>query len=1051
MSAMPKDLSYADAVKLLGGADSRAVKALDNLCGGLLLATALGGNAFVLNLFEAKGELARLSGELVKDLRDKVRGLSRFDRSERLSAAHKVIVVTGFFAAMSDVQLPFSRHQLGLTASTQVAIATGEAVPSGRLRLLAEILNDSKVPGAPERLAGAGESTMLTDYYVSLGERLIRYVEGLAVWDSLGDDAKQAVRDTFRKKAPGFALVRYEELLRHLAVDLPEVGFWTSRLERAGLSDQVRELSVGLAGLGAVLDGVAVGRAPDERRRALMNRYRKALQRPIMEAGDTPEGLTIPSLAEAYVSPGFRAAAVSPSATIDRESWWEECPVRDDLQEFLVGYLTSVRAVTSPLIVLGQPGSGKSVLTKILAARLPATDFLAVRVALRDVPADTDVQSQIENAIRAETGESLSWPTLARSTGDALAVVLLDGFDELLQATGIGQTDYLEQVARFQEREADQGRPVAVIVTSRTVVADRARIPAVGGVAIKLEPFDETRVRSWLGIWNASNAGYLRDQGSKQLSAEVVLRNSALSGQPLLLMLLALYDAAENALQQSDQGLDEAGLYERLVVDFVEREVRKSRPELAGDTLRSAVEAELLLLSVTAFSMFNRGRQWVTEGELTSDLAALPDMLDLPRPSTGFREPSTPAQTVVSRFFFIHQAQAIREGRRLTTCEFLHATFGEYLISRLIIRELVDLCAVTAVTTSRSRPPTNDEFLRALLSFAPLTIRTQVIDFLAAQVGRMPPDDAMRIRHLLLAAFQSALEPAMSRSHEDYRPMRLSAPGLHAAYSANLVLLIVLVGGPVTGSELFPGAPFSVRAWRQHALLWRAQFSGEGWRGLADRLYLKRFWAEDDRDIAVSASPWPEPERLEGFWIFNKSQGEHRWLGWRTVRVDALRHESFITCDMAEDVAWHALEPITQDLDARVHEHAPYEVEATTAFSSIDAGGAVSVTHALVRLWLASSDPSGPQALEQAYEDCLNVIERSRPDEDKQSLKAYFARVLRQMAADRDRLSSDFRQRAHARIWVELSHDLYLRDHPEVAEWGAQAFADVASADVARR
>jgi hypothetical protein len=33
-------------------------------------------------------------------------------------------------------------------------------------------------------------------------------------------------------------------------------------------------------------------------------------------------------------------------------------------------------------------------------------------------------------------GERLDWPTLARSSDGALPVVLLDGFDELLQATG---------------------------------------------------------------------------------------------------------------------------------------------------------------------------------------------------------------------------------------------------------------------------------------------------------------------------------------------------------------------------------------------------------------------------------------------------------------------------------------------------------------------------------------------------------------------------------------------------------------------------------------
>ena len=124
--------------------------------------------------------------------------------------------------------------------------------------------------------------------------------------------------------------------------------------------------------------------------------------------------------------------------------------------------------------MLGQPGSGKSVLTQVLAARLPPEQFLVVRVVLREVAADADLQTQIEHAIRSATGDNLAWPDLARSAGDALPAVLLDGFDELLQATGVSQTDYLKKVAAFQAREADQGRPVAVVVNSRTAVADRA-------------------------------------------------------------------------------------------------------------------------------------------------------------------------------------------------------------------------------------------------------------------------------------------------------------------------------------------------------------------------------------------------------------------------------------------------------------------------------------------------------------------------------------------------------------------------------------------------
>ena len=90
-----------------------------------------------------------------------------------------------------------------------------------------------------------------------------------------------------------------------------------------------------------------------------------------------------------------------------------------------------------------------------------------VRVVLREIPADMDLQDQVEQAVRRTTGERLEWPALVRSAGHALPVVLLDGFDEMLQATGVSQTDYLVKVRAFQQREAAQGRPVAAVVTSR--------------------------------------------------------------------------------------------------------------------------------------------------------------------------------------------------------------------------------------------------------------------------------------------------------------------------------------------------------------------------------------------------------------------------------------------------------------------------------------------------------------------------------------------------------------------------------------------------------
>jgi len=459
---MSANLSYADAVKLLGGGDKGIVSALDRLTGGLLLAATGGGASFVLSLFDVQGELARLNQELVNRLGDQLRGLGRFDRTQRLAAAHRVIVLTGFFEAVSGTASPFGTGKLRLDKAEQVSVTTGEDVPSQRLGVLASILSDSNIPGETMRSGSDTAPDPLEEFYMRLSGRLIAYVEGLDAWDGLSDVARESFVDVLRDRVPAIAVRRYEEHLRRLSGEFPEVAFWMNRLDNAATHDQLHQLRTGLEGMGQVLDRISSGDPPDDRRQALARRYQKSLGRPVVATGDAPEGMTIPSLEAAYLSPQYRAARAPRTARLDQEHWWREHPVRGDLEAFLIGHLTSVAATEAPLIVLGQPGAGKSVLTRVIAARLPTRDYMPVRVELRDVPADTDLQSQIEYAIRDATGESLSWPALARSAGGALPVVLLDGFDELLQATGIGQTDYLEQVVRFQEREADQGRPVAV-------------------------------------------------------------------------------------------------------------------------------------------------------------------------------------------------------------------------------------------------------------------------------------------------------------------------------------------------------------------------------------------------------------------------------------------------------------------------------------------------------------------------------------------------------------------------------------------------------------
>lgn len=99
---------------------------------------------------------------------------------------------------------------------------------------------------------------------------------------------------------------------------------------------------------------------------------------------------------------------------------------------------------------------------------------------------------------------------------------------------------------------------------------------------------------------------------------------------------------------------------------------------------------------------------------------------------------------------------------------------------------------------------------------------------------------------------------------------------------------------------------------------------------------------------------------------------------------------------------------------------------------------ALSTTNALTRVWLASSDPTGESDLQRAYDECLTVILNSRPHEDSPAKAAYLSRLLRQLAADRERLSPEFRSRVREHLEQHLSPA-----RPLVRDWIEKAFGDL--------
>ena len=823
---MNESLSYAEALKILGAGPSRLTTFLDTVASIGLSAwaastTISGGDIGIpLGLYELKGDIADHGRAITLRISEWRNGLSRFDRTERLVAAHSVLVVSSFFDVLDFSSLPIDHGDLKFSAAEQVALATGSSPPDSYAGMI-KLLQQERLPVPEAHRPYAVVRGEIRAVYDRLGSQLRKFIEGLAISDYLTESDLRSLKEILNS-ATDAALSRYDGSYQMLATDNYEFMAWASLSE-------AHALGAGLEKINSHLQKMSIPHSGARSRIHLIMSYKAALRNPVTGSHQAPDGVILPPLEAAYMNPGCLVAEVGPA---DRDApavdkWWDRQETVPDIEKYIVGYLTSLRATQAPLVVLGEPGSGKSKLTEVLAARLCDSNFLPIRVELREVAAESLISEQIEQAILNGPGEHVYWQDLLAAAEEALPVVLLDGFDELLQAAGSNRYDYLEQVQEFQRKQSDMRRPVAVIVTSRIVVADRVRFPR-GSLCLRLRPFTNDQIRRWLQMWNGHNAASLEERGLAPLTHEAVLWHRKLAEQPLLLLMLAIFDATANGLQ-GDTVSGEAELYQALLMDFALREVRKSPRSraLASHEQNILAEAEVLRLAIAALAMFARSDHLVSALELNRDLSVLfPE-----NPEDG----SSAAQRVVGLFYFIHRSEARSSGERVNCYEFMHETFEEFLVAWLAVRALKDLVRarpniVIASTAYGGR--LNDGFLYAVLSFRCLAARTDVIDFLKQLIASMTDSERHQCRRLISDLINDALYAHPDRFCQDYEPVRVPFPHRAAAYSANLITLLILMDDSrVVLSRLF-STEKPVECWHKHTHLWKGMLGSEEWEGL---------------------------------------------------------------------------------------------------------------------------------------------------------------------------------------------------------------------------
>ncbi|GLY46772.1 hypothetical protein Lesp01_04280 [Lentzea sp. NBRC 102530] len=813
----PAKNSYVDALETLREHDRRWLDRTDTFPGVSLLAEGA-TEPSVLTLINSKGEVSAGLCKVLDGVSDILMTTFGTKRHDLVAAAHTIIALVSLLEAFSNNQDK---------ASAQDVVTTEQEDDLFSLPLV----TSSTVPTPIHTYTGhENEQRLSASFFLQANMEIDRFLHNRV------NTPVAATRTISRITADALSINKRRT--DRASADVPEFTIWPllgKQTTTDGTATESLELFTQLLARIPSLPP-----SPAQTHRTNLKSFAEStLTRPIIGSTLDPSSIkaSFPTVEDGFVAPGYRVTHQRFDTVASSESWWlERTEVRSDLDVFLAAHFTGPECVTRPLLVLGNPGAGKSLLVEVLAARLPESQFTTVIVPLRKVRAEDRVQEQVETALFQLLGTTVVWEQLAQLCGDSVPVVLLDGFDELVQASGVQQSNYLHDVQEFQRQQALLGRPVAVVVTSRVLVADRARIPADVPI-VKLDEFDDDRIARWLHTWNSTNRS---TAGFQPLELVALGRHLELARQPLLLLMLAIYATDSDHPSLDDATLSNAELYKRLITMFVERQAgQKGSDRPAPAVVTQAATQSSWRLGIAAFAMFNRGHQYVTAPELNDDLAVFAPSTSVKSNST-FDIPIDEADRTVENFFFIHSpTRNDGTAAELRTYEFLHATFGEYLVAEVTMKLLCQLAATQAVPSAnpfQASAPPDDSQLYALISHQPFVKRKTIIEFACGLFGSLEDEERADVIHMIDDLIRTCQHRSASDAYQAYQPTSSTIISRIAHYSVNLVCLRALLdsNAPPLVADLFA----TVQSWRATVHLWKSGLDAEGWNAVTSTIAL---------------------------------------------------------------------------------------------------------------------------------------------------------------------------------------------------------------------
>ncbi|NQZ08525.1 MAG: pentapeptide repeat-containing protein [Algicola sp.] len=440
-----------------------------------------------------------------------------------------------------------------------------------------------------------------------------------------------------------------------------------------------------------------------------------------------------------------------------------------DLHKELIHWAQNFDAKDAFRVISGGPGSGKSSLSKMLAAELiTQCGFPVLFIPLHLFDPTADLVKAVENFVSAQ--RYLTGSPLDVTHGEQRLLIIFDGLDELAEqgknAAEIAQS-FVDIVIRDINHHNAQNLQRQVLITGRDLAVqsslNRFRgshqvyqlLPYYVSGYVKEQMVDkeqlldtDLRDKWWQRYGQANGKAY--SAMPEQLKTKQL---EEITSQPLLNYLVALSFergeldfAAQTTLNRIYQDLLTA-VFER---QYEQGRVHKGTGNLTQDQFFRILEEIALAI-------------WHGDGRTTTIdyIEKRCEKSKLTRDLQAFEQSAAQGVTRLLTAFYFRQCDGLQQGEK--TFEFTHKSFGEYLTARRLVRMLTRVSKMLA--RQDDDPEEGWDEKDALAYWAefcgPTTMDKYLFKFVQDEVALKSPEQWAQWQACICRLIESALKHGM--------------------------------------------------------------------------------------------------------------------------------------------------------------------------------------------------------------------------------------------------------------------------------------------------